>query len=180
MSLLVLCAAGGVLTWSLLEYCLHRFIGHLPGGRNAGTREHLAHHTEPTYFTPFARKLVVAVPVLGGLGVLAAPLAGLGASLGYVAGVIAGWCLYEWVHRRIHTHPPRSFYGRWARRHHLAHHFVAPKMNHGVTSPLWDIVLGTYQPVNSVRVPRKHARGLPWLLDGDGVAREYTRDYVIA
>lgn len=70
---------------------------------------------------------------------------------------------YEVVHRRAHTHAPRGPYSRWVRRNHFTHHFLTPRTNHGVTSPLWDRVFGTHEPLGVVRVPARHA--MPWLLD---------------
>jgi hypothetical protein len=50
-------------------------------------------------------------------------------------------------------------------------------MNHGVTSPLWDIVFRTYERPVVVRVPRRHAPKLPWLLDGGRIADALTADF---
>jgi hypothetical protein len=36
-------------------------------------------------------------------------------------------------------------------------------MNHGVTTPLWDIVFGTYEEPETIRVPKKIV--MPWLID---------------
>jgi hypothetical protein len=36
-----------------------------------------------------------------------------------------------------------GWYGRWARGHHFHHHFVDARVNYGVTSPVWDVVLRT-------------------------------------
>ena len=40
-------------------------------------------------------------------------------------------------------------------------------MNHGVTTPVWDLVFGTYERVEGpVKVPRRLA--MRWLVDEDG------------
>jgi sterol desaturase/sphingolipid hydroxylase (fatty acid hydroxylase superfamily) len=41
------------------------------------------------------------------------------------------------------------------RKHHFHHHFENPKMNHGVTTPVWDLVFGSYEPATVVHVPGK-------------------------
>ena len=67
----------------------------------------------------------------------------------------------------MHDTAPRSTYGRWARRHHFHHHFHNPALNSDVTTPLWDILLGTHHAVrDTMRVPRGMA--MPWLLDAMG------------
>ena len=93
-------------------------------------------------------------------------------------GFVAMYLLYELVHRRLHTHAPRSRYGHWARRHHLYHHFKRPHLNHGVTTPLWDWVFGTLEVPESVGVPSKHV--LPWMLEADGQLKPcFQRQYVV-
>ena len=51
--------------------------------------------------------------------------------------------------------------------------------NQGVTTPVWDLVFGTYERVERpVRVPRRLA--MVWLLDEHGDVRpEYALDYVV-
>lgn len=49
--------------------------------------------------------------------------------------------------------------------------------NFGVTSPVWDKVLGTYDDLGVVTVPRRMAP--VWLLDETGaVKEEFTHDYL--
>jgi len=167
----------GVVIWTLLEYVLHRFAGHSSRLGKRVRREHLAHHATPDFFTTFARKLVLAVPVLGGLAAVSIPLFGW-AGAACVLGVAAGWTFYEKLHRATHVRGPRNRYGAWARRHHLHHHFMDPHANHGVTSPVWDWVFGTLAEPAVIRVPRRHARCFAWLLgDGEAVKAEYEDGY---
>ncbi len=159
---------GGVLLWTLLEYVLHRFAFHERKLGRRVAREHLTHHAKPDYFATLAHKLVLAIPVLGGLSLV------LGATLGPVGiavvfGTFTGWQVYELIHRATHVRAPRGRYGEWARQHHLHHHFQNAKVNHGVTTPFWDIVFGTREIPSSIRVPRRHVHAFAWLLDADGV-----------
>lgn len=154
----------GVFTWTLLEYSIHRWLGHRAGGTSIATREHLQHHVGVSYFSPAWRKILAALPVLGALGVIGALVTTVPLGITYAAGVALGWTLYEILHRRIHVAAPLNAYGRWARRHHLAHHFTSTRTNHGVTSPLWDVVFGTFRPSPRVKVPARHAEKFPWLL----------------
>ena len=73
--------------------------------------------------------------------------------------------LYEWVHWTIHAKAPKTKIGMKLRKHHLAHHFHNPKMNHGVTTTIIDKLVGTYLPVSIVKVPRSIP--LPWLFGSD-------------
>jgi sterol desaturase/sphingolipid hydroxylase (fatty acid hydroxylase superfamily) len=169
----------GVFGWSFAEYALHNWVGHLGRGRNDFSREHLAHHGDTRYFTPTPKKIVVAALSMSAPGALLVWwLGGAGASAW--AGFALAYVGYEVLHRRIHTHPPRGWYGRWARRHHYYHHFVGPRFNHGVTSPLWDLVFRTWRAPERLRVPEKQA--MVWLLDPatNDVRAELQRDYVLA
>lgn len=155
-------ALSGVLTWTLLEYLIHRFLGHEPRLRpNPFASEHVAHHALGDGFAPTWKKLAA----VGGLvGALAAPLARLGApALAWLGGLVACYAAYEVLHRRAHTHAGVGPYGRWLRAHHFAHHYGDAGTNFGVTSPLWDVVFRTYRPVSAVRIPRRFA--MRWLVD---------------
>lgn len=188
--------AAGVMSWSLAEYTLHRFAGHAPRPRKSEARstgwrawlsplqgdfgaEHQAHHTDTRYFTPTRRKVLAASVALGAGAVAGSFLVGPRRALSFIAGFGSMYTAYEIEHRRTHTHAPRGAYSRWTRRHHLYHHFGSPKMNHGVTSPVWDMLFGTYVEPGVIRVPVRHAPR--WLLDERGEVRgEYRAEYELA
>ena len=146
----------GALTWTLLEYAMHRFLGHdrrtFP---NPFGNEHTRHHSQGDYFAPAWKKALVA---LGGLAVV-----GLALGPAFALGFVSMYVVYEVVHRRAHTHRGVGAYGRYLRRHHFHHHFMNPRSNHGVTSPLWDVVFGTLETPGRIRVPRKLQ--MRWLVD---------------
>lgn len=162
---IALAAFAGALTWTLLEYVLHRFLGH---GRHLRRSpfavEHTRHHAEGNYFAPMWMKLIAAAVVAILVGLPAVLLGGT-TGIAYTAGLIGFYGIYELLHRLEHLWPGIGPYARWARRHHFTHHFVDPKSNHGVTSPLWDLVFGTYRKPGPlpIAVPRKLR--MPWLED---------------
>jgi dihydroceramide fatty acyl 2-hydroxylase len=155
--------AAGLMTWTLLEYAIHYWLGHLPKGRILSSREHLQHHADILYFTPLRIKARGAAPVLAAALVGVGIGSGWGAGVAFSGGIAAGWTAYESLHRYIHVTGPRGRYSRWACRHHLYHHFQQPNANHGVTCPLWDFVFRTFEPVGQVRVPKRQLAKLPWL-----------------
>lgn len=58
----------------------------------------------------------------------------------------------------------------------MHHHFGAPMRNFGVTTPVWDVLLGTYDEPGVVTVPLRMAPD--WLVDETGEVREeYSADY---
>jgi sterol desaturase/sphingolipid hydroxylase (fatty acid hydroxylase superfamily) len=173
---LTLAFALGIVTWTLLEYLLHRFAFHEKVLGVWLAKDHLKHHAKVDWFSPLSVKLALATVILSLLTLGASFFGALPAAL-YIVGVVSGWAFYEVLHRRIHVAAPMGAYGVWARRHHLAHHFGHATKNHGVTSPVWDIVFGTYVPITQVTVPRLHVRKFPWLLDGDTIAPTWQSQY---
>lgn len=166
----------GAVSWTGLEYGLHRFAMHEMRGRGLASREHLHHHADVTYFSPASKKLLSASATTAAVFPLARVLAGRRRAEAFTVGMVAAYFGYEVAHRRTHTHPPRGRYGRWARRNHLHHHFGAPMRNFGVTTPVWDRLAGTYDEPGVITVPRRMAP--VWLVDERGETRpEHSRDY---
>ena len=169
----------GVLTWTLLEYCIHRWLGHKFRGRaNVFGKEHTRHHSQGDYFAPTWKKGLAG---LAAGGIVIGPaiwVAGTLAGIAYTLGLISFYLVYEVLHRREHTHPGVSAYGRWARRHHFFHHFSDPSKNHGVTSPIWDFVFRTYASPKIITVPEKLK--MRWLTDETGeVFGAYAQHYKV-
>lgn len=139
----------GAVTWTLVEYLMHRFLFHAPvtseTGRIVTFLAHGHHHVYPQ-----DRRRIAATPLqIGSLSLLfwggfdltlgaAAPIA--------MAGTLAAYLAYEVVHWRAHHGRPTTALGRALRRHHLAHHHVDPRFRWGIGSPLWDIVFRTMGP----------------------------------
>lgn len=169
----------GGLGWTLTEYLMHRFRAHGPKNRSPFQREHRQHHAISGYVTPLGRKTRMAAGPLAMLLVASSLLLGITLGAAFTFGYGFTYVAYEFTHSRLHTHPPRGPWGRLLRRHHFGHHFHDASGNHGVTSPIWDLVFGTYRPVERVRVPARYV--MPWLLEGDsGVASpRYASEYQI-
>ncbi len=170
----------GAFVWSFAEYGLHNWRGHGSKGKNEFSREHLQHHARGHWFAPTHKKVKAALLVAAVMLPASALAVGWLNGGALTAGFTLAYIGYEVLHRRLHTHPPKGAYGRWARRHHFYHHFTKPNDNHGVTSPLWDHVFGTHAEPGLIRVPAKLA--MPWLVDpatGE-VYERFAGDYVVA
>ena len=164
MTMIALALAIGALGWTLAEYCIHRWLGHR-FTKNMFGKEHTAHHSRGDYFAPWCKKAsaaVVATAVLIGPAIL---VAGPQVGSAFVVGFVVMYLAYEVLHRLEHVHQGFGWYGRWARRHHFYHHFHDPKMNHGVTSPIWDLAFGTYVKPEVIAVPEKLQ--MRWLCDSE-------------
>ncbi len=171
-------AIAGAASWTLVEYALHRGAMHEMRGRGLPSVEHLGHHADVTYFSPASKKIASAAATTAVAYPPMVAIVGRRRAVAFTVGLITMYFAYEIAHRRTHTHPPRGRYGRWARRNHLHHHFGSPMRNFGVTSPLWDRLLGSYDEPGVVTVPRRMAP--TWLIDETGEVRtEFAADYVV-
>lgn len=176
---------GGSL-WSFTEYAMHNWVGHNKRSQREFKREHTRHHSVPFYFTPVAAKARMASPkvlLLAGVSVLTGfaigGWVGAGVGLALAVGFGVAYIFYELTHWALHTFPPRTSVGSFLRKHHFYHHYHEPSANHGVTSPVWDLVFGTLRPAGVVRVPEGFAQ--PWMVDplcGE-IRPEFAADYVL-
>ena len=142
----------GVLSWTLIEYALHRFIFHYSArsafGRKLVYAAHLSHHENPHGTNRLLSSLVVSLPISTGYVLLARMVTGSWHAAAYVfAGLTAGYFCYEWLHFQAHHRRPRLRLFRYLRKYHLLHHYQTPELRFGVTTPLLDLIFGTFRPV---------------------------------
>lgn len=128
----------GLMLFSLVEYVFHRWLFHGYAGLLA--QGHRQHHEDPTgydalpFFMPPLAMLALA-SILGAVAPTSIALLLTGA-------LAAGYAAYGLGHTTIHGKRfQQPLVRRWAASHHIHHHH--PDRNFGVTTPLWDIVLGT-------------------------------------
>lgn len=170
----LLCFLAALLTWTFIEYAMHHWLFHRLKLNTVGRREHLTHHSRSGYFTPHALKARLALTVGSCVFGITGLLLGLEVASYFTLFFGLSYGVYERVHYLNHAAAPRSWYGRWARKHHFAHHFHDARMNHGVTSPIWDIIFRTYRHYDKIAVPRRFA--MDWLTDEIGEVKSSLRD----
>jgi len=136
----------GWLVFSLLEYSAHRFLFHMNTDTPVKARIqytfHGNHHEFPKDKERLAMPPIVSVLVASLLFFVFKLLFGQ-LVFGLVAGMLFGYAMYLWVHYAVHAYaPPKNFLKTlWV--HHSIHHYKDPTVAYGVSSPLWDYVLGT-------------------------------------
>jgi len=128
----------GLFAFSFVEYFFHRWMFHtrVP----LFEQGHRMHHAEPLGYDSLPFFLPGAVLlILTGLIVLILPV---GFALLMMGAVTFGYIIYGLSHFTIHhvrfKHP---LLRRWAGSHHVHHYH--PETNFGLTTPLWDVLLGT-------------------------------------
>ncbi len=139
----------GIITWTLVEYCIHRFIFHYepssPWGQRLHYLLHGVHHDYPSdpkrLVMPPVISLATAVVICFVLISLFGPVH----PWPFAAGFALGYIVYDSLHYVLHHFPCRAIkLGAWLKRYHFQHHFRDDRRGFGVSSPLWDYVFGTY------------------------------------
>jgi len=127
----------GLALFTFIEYAFHRWLFH--GNVATLRRGHWQHHLFPLgddslpFFVP---PLVLVL-----LAYALAAIVPAGISLLFVGGLAAGYAAYGVSHIVIHnTRFSRTGPRNWAAAHHIHHRH--PDKNFGVTTPLWDVILG--------------------------------------
>ncbi|HUJ87506.1 MAG TPA: sterol desaturase family protein [Burkholderiales bacterium] len=140
---LLLCL--GLFVFSFMEYVFHRWLFH--GWPPFLAKGHATHHADPRGYDslPFFLPALVLF-CAAGAGALLMPAA---AAWLIASGIAFGYITYGLSHFMIHHGRfSRPRIRRWAAHHRIHHHH--PESNFGVTSPLWDVLLGTrYVPLRS-------------------------------
>ena len=145
----IVAVALGLFIFSFLEYFFHRwmFHTHIPLFEEG----HRMHHEHPLGYDSLPFFLPAAV-LIALTGLLSAALPA-GFALLLMGAMTFGYLTYGLSHFAIHHMQfKQPWLRRWAGAHHI-HHFH-PETNYGVTTLLWDVLLGT-RYVRKPRPPQK-------------------------
>lgn len=148
---------GGLLLFPILEYVVHRWVLHAPPLGNGWfyrlqRRAHYDHHRDPDRIELLFTPLFLYVPLVVTYWLLFYAVSHrVSVALALLFGTLLGYLHYEWVHYVAHMPgTPHMPWGPWLKRYHLWHHFKNEHYWFGVTSPLVDMLLGTYRRVDQV------------------------------
>lgn len=140
----------GLFLFSIIEYSFHRWLFH--GSVQFMAEGHRAHHENPLGYDSLPFFLPASV-LLALTGVLVLFMPANYAFL-LVGTITASYAAYGLSHFTIHHHRFHYAFARdWAAHHHIHHYH--PDANFGVTTPLWDILLGTRFLYEQAKLKRK-------------------------
>jgi 4-hydroxysphinganine ceramide fatty acyl 2-hydroxylase len=129
----------GLFTWTLVEYCFHRWVYHK--GDTLAHNGHLLHHDEPEAL--IGMPWFITSLVMYSLWFVFGYLLALGSASTYVSGWLFGFFFYYTFHHIMHHQfNLKSSWYRKLRAHHKIHHQI-PERNFGVTNRFWDQIFGT-------------------------------------
>jgi sterol desaturase/sphingolipid hydroxylase (fatty acid hydroxylase superfamily) len=125
----------GLMAWTLVEYCVHRFVLH---GLRPWRTWHAQHHSHPLDHV-FAPTLLISALFAALVFAPALWLGGLWIACAFTAGVMGGYLIYSLTHLAIHHRSPRGAWLRQRQRWHAEHHRQGDQPGrYGVTTGFWD------------------------------------------
>ena len=130
----------GLLSWTFIEYMLHRFVLH---GLQPFKGWHEEHHQRPTALI-CAPTILSAVLIFTLVFLPALLLGNLWRACALTLGVLTGYLSYAITHHATHHWRGDS---AWLKRrkhwHALHHHHTEQSGQYGVTSAVWDHAFGS-------------------------------------
>src|ERR1017187_4061030 len=138
----------GLFSWTFFEYILHRYIFHFVNDTKWAQRFHYfihgVHHEYPKdkqrLFMPPVPSIIISL-----LFFLLFKLIMGNYAFVFFSGFMIGYLCYASIHYIIHAFRPPHNFLKFLWEYHNIHHFRAPNKAYGVSSPLWDMVFGTYE-----------------------------------
>lgn len=138
----------GLLVWTLSEYSLHRIVFHYEAKGRFGKYMvylfHGIHHDEPSDATRLVMPPVPAIAIASLFYFLFATVVGPVRAKPLFAFFIVGYLCYDYIHYATHHFKCQGPVLKFLKRHHMLHHHLMSEGNFGVSSPLWDLILGTF------------------------------------
>ncbi len=139
--------AAGFLSWTAAEYFLHRFVFHYHPTSDLGKRIHFlvhgVHHDYPHDSKRLVMPPAISVPLAFIFYYGFIYLMGETMTAPFFAGFVLGYLCYDMLHYAVHH---ANWDNKWfmeIKAHHLKHHFKDPERGFGVSSTLWDKIIGT-------------------------------------
>ncbi|MEJ5262245.1 MAG: sterol desaturase family protein [Ignavibacterium sp.] len=137
----------GLFIWTITEYVLHRFVFHFKPKSQFGEKLHFIFHGVHHDYPSDSRRLVmppsVSVPLALLFFFLFQYLIGASYVYPFFAGFLVGYLFYDLTHYAIHHFNMHSKFWLEIKNHHMRHHYLDPNKGFGVSTPLWDIIIGT-------------------------------------
>lgn len=137
---------GGMLTWTLFEYVMHRFVFHFIAESEKaqkivyvmhGNHHHFPRDKERLFMPPVPSLILASI-----LFLVFYVIMGWNVAM-FFPGFLLGYLMYGTMHYAIHAwNPPNKWMKPLWRNHHL-HHYKDEAKGFGVSTTLWDHVFGT-------------------------------------
>jgi len=140
----------GVLLWTLVEYLLYRFF--FSAEENLIDNKLVIwlhfilygkHKISPSDKTKVGTPLIFSFWLLFGFYFILINIFSAQIGMTTFAGMVIGFITYEYIHYQIHSSAPNQQYLGEMQKYHMNFHTKKGKRGYGVTTKLWDKILGT-------------------------------------
>ncbi|MGX0976474.1 dihydroceramide fatty acyl 2-hydroxylase [Roseovarius sp. MBR-51] len=157
LSGMVVIGIAGLVTWTLAEYLLHRYLFHFEAKTDMGRRFlylfHGVHHDTPQDKTRLLMPPAGALPIIAVLYLMFYMILPYPWAEPFTGFFIIGYLVYDYIHYATHHFPMRHPALKFLKHYHMRHHFSDDAGRYGVSSPLWDMIFRTY-PTKPERTER--------------------------
>lgn len=137
----------GLFIWTLTEYTLHRFVFHFEAKSKIGKRIHFmfhgVHHDYPNDSKRLVMPPIVSIPLAILFYYVFKLILGEMFVHPFFIGFLIGYLFYDLTHYAIHHFNMHSKFWLGIKNHHMKHHYQDASKGFGVSTPLWDIIVGT-------------------------------------
>jgi sterol desaturase/sphingolipid hydroxylase (fatty acid hydroxylase superfamily) len=137
----------GLFIWTITEYIMHRYIFHFYPSSKIGKRIHFIFHGVHHDYPNDAKRLVMppsaSIPMALVLYFLFLYILPAGTIFAFFAGFLIGYLIYDMVHYALHHANFKSPFWKSLKQHHMLHHYSDSTKGYGVSSAIWDKVLGS-------------------------------------
>lgn len=140
----------GLVSWSLFEYIMHRWIFHYVPKSKWGLRLHFifhgVHHDYPNDMKRLVLPLSVSVPLAFGVYFAFRAMMTPPYLYPFFSAFVLGYIFYDTVHYALHHFNFKGEVWKKIKKHHMLHHYSDETKGFGVSSELWDKVLNSGFP----------------------------------
>lgn len=141
----------GMLTFSLVEYAIHRWVFHFHAVTekqlNLKYKIHGVHHEFPRdkdrLVMPPVLSILIALLFYGLFSLLTGKYVLL-----FFPGFLSGYSIYLLIHYAVHRYRPPAHFLKFLWTHHALHHYKSEDAAFGVSNPFWDYLFGTMPSKN--------------------------------
>jgi sterol desaturase/sphingolipid hydroxylase (fatty acid hydroxylase superfamily) len=137
----------GLFVWTITEYIMHRWVFHFYPKSQIGKRIHFIFHGVHHDYPNDAKRLVMppsaSIPMALALYFLFFYLLPDGTIFAFYAGFLIGYLTYDMMHYALHHANFKNAFWKRLKQHHMLHHYSDSTKGYGVSSAIWDKVLGS-------------------------------------
>lgn len=143
----ILWIIAGLIVWTITEYVLHRFIFHYHPTSEFGKKIHFifhgVHHDYPRDRLRLVMPPSVSIPLATLFFFLFKSIVAAPALYVFFGSFLTGYLIYDMFHYAIHHVELKGKLWNVLKTHHLKHHYNDPDKGFGVSSPIWDVIVGS-------------------------------------